>query len=174
MTLNSYFIQHVPYTITHLPAKSCLLRAGERAEYLYIVKSGAVRAWFDKEGRDYTLQFFLEGEPICIYESLMRTEPSEFSIETIEATEVLVFHRDDVLSYLAANGEFKEQLMTLLVDKMVNYVHLFVSMQVNSPEQRYAELLKHRPDIVQRIPLHYIASFLGITPVSLSRIRNRR
>lgn len=54
------------------------------------------------------------------------------------------------------------------------YQHLFLSRIKNTPQQRYEELLKEYPNIIQRVPQHYIASYLGITPVSLSRIRNRR
>lgn len=165
--------ENIPYSVKQLPAKSILLRAGECAQHLFIVNSGAVRLFFNKDGREYTLQFILEKEPFCIYESLMREEPSEFSVETLEPTEILIFNRADVLQHLESNSLFKEAIMNYFIDKMVNYVHLFLSMQVLSPEQRYAELLRHCPDIIQRIPQHYIASFLGITPVSLSRIRGR-
>lgn len=165
--------ENIPYTIKRCPAKYRLLEAGERAQYLFVVRSGAVRIYSNKNGRDYTLQFFLEGEPICVYESLMRNLPSEFSLETIEPAEILVFKGSDVLEHLNTSLAFKEAIMNYFINRMVNYVHLFFSMQVHSPEERYAELVKQRPDIVQRIPQHYIASFLGITSVSLSRIRGR-
>lgn len=165
--------ENIPYTVKQLPAKSLLLKAGEHAQCLFIVKSGAVRVFFNKDERDYTLQFILENESVCIYESLLREEVSEFSVETIEPTEILVFNRADVLAHFEANLLFKDAVMKYLVDKMVNYVHLFLSMQISTPEQRYAELLKRRPGLIQRIPQYYIASYLGITSVSLSRIRGR-
>jgi len=58
--------------------------------------------------------------------------------------------------------------------RLVFYQKLFLSRIKDNPQKRYEDLLKQRPEIVQRIPQHYIASYLGITPVSLSRIRNRR
>ena len=130
--------------------------------------------WFNKDGNDCTLQFFLEGDYICLYDILFRDESSEFTLETIEPTEVLEFHKDDVVNYFYSNTEYKDEVMKYIVDKMVNYVHLFLSMQIHTPEQRYEELAKNHPEIIQRIPQHYIASFLGITPVSLSRIRGRK
>ena len=61
-----------------------------------------------------------------------------------------------------------------IIERFSFYQHLFLSRIKNTPQQRYEELLKEYPNIIQRVPQHYIASYLGITPVSLSRIRNRR
>lgn len=61
-----------------------------------------------------------------------------------------------------------------LIDRFRVYQQLFLSRIKDTPQQRYEELLKKYPNIIQRVPQHYIASYLGITPVSLSRIRNRR
>lgn len=130
--------------------------------------------WFNKDGNDCTLQFFWEGDYICLYDILFRDKSSEFTLETIEPTEVLVFCKDDIMEYFNSNRKFKEEVTKYFVEKMVDYVHLFLSMQIHTPEQRYEELANKRPDIIQRIPQHYIASFLGITPVSLSRIRGRK
>ncbi|MBQ9138066.1 MAG: Crp/Fnr family transcriptional regulator [Alistipes sp.] len=174
MTLDTSFIREVPHITKRYPARSKILNAGEFAKHLFIIKSGAARMWFNKDGKDCTLQFFLEGEPICLYESLLRDESSEFTLETIEPTEVLVFCKEDILEYIASNPMFKDEIMQSIIGKMVNYVHLFLSMQIHTPEQRYAELVKNRPDIIHRIPQRYIASFLGITSVSLSRIRSRK
>lgn len=174
MTFDSSFINEVPHTIRCFPAKSKIFDAGEYAKHLFVIKKGAARIWFNKDGRDCTLQFFLENEPICIYESFVHDAPSLFTIETIEPTEVMVFHKNNLMRYVDSHPELKEVITKYVIDKMVSYVHLFLSMQIHKPEQRYAELVKNRPEIIQRIPQHYIASFLGITSVSLSRIRGRK
>lgn len=174
MTFNSSILENIPHTVKHYPAKSTLLSVGDCAKHLFFIKSGAARMWFNKDGNDCTLQFFLEDDYICLYDILFRDESSEFTLETIEPTEVLEFHKDDVVNYFYSNTEYKDEVMKYIVDKMVNYVHLFLSMQIHTPKQRYEELAKKHPEIIQRIPQHYIASFLGITPVSLSRIRGRK
>lgn len=174
MTFNSSILENIPHTVKHYPAKSTLLSAGDCAKHLFFIKSGAARMWFNKDDNDCTLQFFLEDDYICLYDILFRDESSEFTLETIEPTEVLVFCKDDIMEYFNSNPEFKEMVTKYIVEKMVDYVHLFLSMQIHTPKQRYAELVKNRPEIIQRIPQHYIASYLGITPVSLSRIRSRK
>lgn len=133
-----------------------------------------MRIWFNKDGKDCTLQFFLDGEFVCIYESLVHDTPSLFAIETIEPTEIMMFHKDDLLKYVELSPIFKETIIKYLLEKMTKYVYLFLSMQTQTPEQRYAELVKNHPNIIQRVPQCYIASFLGITSVSLSRIRGRK
>ena len=174
MTFNSSLLENIPHTVKHYPAKSTLLSAGDCAKHLFFIKSGAVRMWFNKDGKDYTLQFFFEDMPVCSFESFLRGEPSKFSIETIEPSEVLVFSKEEIWKYGDAHPTQKQSVMEYMLDRMINYTHLFLSMQIHTPEQRYDELVKYRPDIIQRIPQHYIASFLGITAVSLSRIRGRK
>lgn len=174
MNFNTCFINEVPHTTVCYPAKSILLDAGDCAKHLFFIKSGAARMWYNKDGRDCTLQFFLEGDAICLYDIMFRNASSEFTLETIEPTEVLAFRKDDVVKYLNSNPTYKEEVMKYIVGKMVDYVHLFLFMQIHTPEQRYEELVKNRPDIILRIPQHYIASFLGITSVSLSRIKCRK
>lgn len=63
------------------------------------------------------------------------------------------------MEYFSSNPEFKEMVTKYIVEKMVDYVHLFLSMQIHRPEQRYEGLVKNRPEIIQCIPQHYIASF---------------
>ena len=174
MAFDSSILENIPHIAKHYPAKSTLLSAGDSAKHLFFIKSGAARMWFNKDGNDYTLQFFLEDDYICLYDILFRDKSSEFTLETIEPTEVLVFCKEDIMEYFNSNPEFKEMVTKYIVEKMVDYVHLFLSMQIHTPEQRYAELVKNHPEIIQRIPQHNIASFLGITPVSLSRIRGRK
>lgn len=62
----------------------------------------------------------------------------------------------------------------MILQRMGNYAKLFLSRIKDNPRKRYDELLKNNPEIIQRIPQHYIASYLGITPISLSRIRNKK
>ena len=121
-----------------------------------------------------TFQFFFEGDFVASFDSLYKRTPSLFYLESIEPTEVLAIKREDFFCLIERNPLSRQQYEEKLIDRFHTYQQLFLSRIRNTPQQRYEELLKEYPNIIQRVPQHYIASFLGITPVSLSRIRNRR
>lgn len=147
-TENSYWYKK------SVPENTTLLYEGEVADKIYFIKKGALRLWNNDDGKDITFQFFFEGQIVASYESFHLGKPSIFTIETIENTDLLVLE--------------KRKLEHLLA-----YTEYFLSRIKESPEKRYISLLEKRPELVRRVPDHYIASFLGITPVSLSRIKKR-
>ena len=101
-------------------------------------------------------------------------QPSLYSIESIEPCVIHVITRKDYQHMLEMSVLVKKQVEDSLFQRLLFYQKLFLSRIKDSPEERYRELLASNPEILKRVPQHYIASFLGITPVSLSRIRNRR
>ena len=157
-----------------IPPKTKLLEEGRIADKLYLVKKGCLRLFFHDEGKDITFQFFFEGDFVASFDSLYKRQPSLFSLESIEPAEVLAVKRDDFFNLVEQIPSIRKTYEEKLVDRFRAYQQLFLSRIKNSPRQRYEELLKEHPSIIQRVPQHYIASYLGITPVSLSRIRNRR
>lgn len=167
-------LSNIPHETLSLPARSKLLEAGKKAKYLFLVKKGILRMWCSQDGNDITLQFFMENAMVCSLESFFHDHPSEFYIESIEPVEVEVYKKSDVLAYLECHPEIKEQLLAFMIDRTISYTHLFLSSIKDKPETRYRQLISEHPEVIRRIPQHYIASYLGITPVSLSRIRARR
>ena len=101
-------------------------------------------------------------------------QPSLFSLESIEPTTIRTVSKKDFYDLVNKRPEAKQEYEHKIIDRFHTYQKLFLSRIKNTPQQRYEELLKEYPHILQRVPQHYIASYLGITPVSLSRIRNRR
>jgi CRP-like cAMP-binding protein len=157
-----------------VPAKATLLREGEVAETMYIVKSGCLRLWFNNDGKDVTFQFFFENQPVSSLESFLSGEPSLFSLESLDPTRMVAIGRRDWDTLCEQIPRVRELFTGFLVKRLTDYGHLFLSRIKDPPERRYETLLREHPEIVQRVPQHYIASYLGITPVSLSRIRGRR
>ena len=147
-----------------VPSKAILLEEGKVAEKLYLIRKG---------GKDITFQFFFEGDFVASFDSLYKCTPSLFYLESIEPTELTVIRREDFYNLINNNLSFRQLYEEKLIDRFHAYQQLFLSRIKNTPQQRYEELLKEYPNIIQRVPQHYIASYLGITPVSLSRIRNR-
>ena len=108
------------------------------------------------------------------FDSLYKRRPSLFSLESIEQTEVSGIKREEFYNLMEQTPLLRREYEEKLIERFHVYQQLFLSRIKNTPQQRYEELLKEYPGIIQRVPQHYIASYLGITPVSLSRIRNRR
>ena len=156
-----------------VPAKTVLLQEGEVSKKAYFIVKGCLRLWFNNKGNDITFQFFFENEGVSSIESFNTGEPSLFSIESVEPSIVYELNKANYKKIFFDNPEYNAIIHDVILKRLSHYSRLFMGYIKNSPEERYKELLKNSPHIVQRIPQHYIASYLGITPVSLSRIRNR-
>jgi CRP-like cAMP-binding protein len=161
------------FTEREIPAKTTLLREGEVARQAYVIQKGCMRLWFNNNGKDISFQFFFEGQAVSSIESFRNGRPSLFSIESLEPCSLLVLTKKNFDLLLAEAPGFKTLLEESIYQRLEHYTSLFLSHIRDTPPQRYAKLLKEHPQIIQRIPQHYIASYLGITPVSLSRIRNK-
>ena len=158
-----------------VPAKTLLLAQDRIADRLYLIRKGALRLFFaDGSGQEISFQFFFEGDMVASFASLYRREPSLFSLESIEPTTLSVHGRDELFARIETTPAIRRAYEEKLADRFRSYQRLFLSRITKTPRQRYEALLEERPDIVRRVPQHYLASYLGITPVSLSRIRNRR
>ena len=168
------FIDPKHLTEVKVEARTLLLKEGEFSQKMFFVKKGSIRVWFNHNGKDITTQFFFEGDAATSLESFMNGEPSPFNIETIEACELIVLTKKDFESELAASDTFKDWFYQTALQKLLLHANRLLSLIKNKPQERYRELMQHHPHILKRVPQHYIASYLGITSVSLSRIRNRK
>lgn len=160
--------------ILSIPTKTVLLEEGKIANKIYLIRKGCLRLFFYNEGKDMTFQFFFEGDFVASFDSLYKGTPSLFSLESIEPSEVLSIKKEDFYNKIKSNSSLRVIYEEKIIERFSFYQHLFLSRIKNTPQQRYEELLREYPNIIQRVPQHYIASYLGITPVSLSRIKNRR
>lgn len=156
-----------------VPAKTILLKEGSISRKLFKVTRGALRVWFNHDGKEISFQFFMEGDVVSSIESLRKQLPSQFCIETLEPCELRWISKADLDTVLAQDAFLRDYLMDWAIDRQSAFIQHFLSFLKDTPQQRYKNLLEQRPEIIQRIPLQYIASYLGITPVSLSRIRNK-
>ena len=158
------------------PAKTTLLQEGKVAQNYYFVEKGCLRLCFDNNGKDTTVQFFFENEGVASLESFFKNIPSTFTIETIEPSIIHILPKSvfkDMLKELDQNTDFLKALMEISFERQRHYMNEFLSRIRDTPLQRYRNLIQERPPIVKRVPQHYIASYLGITSVHLSRIKNQ-
>jgi CRP-like cAMP-binding protein len=157
-----------------ISAKTILLQEGEISKHAFYIEKGCIRAWFNNNGKDITFQFFFEEQGVSSIESFRTNQPSLFTIESIEPCIIHSITKKDFQTILEASPGIKHRMEEYTFQRLILYQKLFLSRIKDNPEKRYLELLENNPEILQRVPQHYIASFLGITSVSLSRIRNRR
>jgi CRP-like cAMP-binding protein len=157
-----------------IPSKTILLHDGEISCHIYYTKKGCLRQWLNKDGKDITLQFFFENQPVASIDSFLNNQPSLFTIESIEPSKIISISKETFEKLNKIYPEFKDSLNEYLFQRFRNYAQLFLSRIKDSPKERYEDLVKNHPEIIRRVPQHYIASYLGITPISLSRIRNRK
>jgi CRP-like cAMP-binding protein len=160
------------FTLYHLKKKEFFSRQGETCKYLAYVHSGCVRAFHaDEKADEYTMYFAFSNWWIGDKSSFYSGTPARFSCQALEDCEIL---RADKTNFEAAidNVPFFEKWYRLKTRKSYEATQQkLIESQTESAEEKYLKLLKNAPDIVQRIPQHYIASYLGIKPQSLSRIR---
>jgi CRP-like cAMP-binding protein len=154
-------------------SKTILLREGEISKKLFVIKKGGLRMGFNNNGKDVTFQFFFENEPVASIDSFKKGTPSPCYIESIEPADLFVLKKEDYERMLKEIPMLREAVSELVFRRFEHYSKLFLSYIKNTPKGRYIELLENEPSLVQRVPQHYIASYLGITPVSLSRIRKK-
>lgn len=149
-----------------------LVKEGQYADKTYFIIKGCVRAYYLKEGKDITDWFAFENDFISSINSFFLGVPSPHYIEVLEETVVFEISRDKV-QYLRDKYHDFERLGSVIVTKtMLQLQHRVVSMQFETAQQKYENLINLRPEIAQRVPVMHIASYLGLTLETLSRIRN--
>lgn len=159
-----------------VPVKTILLEEGEISKKLFIIEKGCIRVWFNNNGKDLTTQFFFENQSVASIESFMKKLPSPVVIETIEPSIVWWISKNDldkILEEIKEIPELRDLFINMLFERTFDYMKHFVSFIKDSPTQRYINLIEERPQIVQRVPQHYIASYLGISTVHLSRLKSK-
>jgi CRP-like cAMP-binding protein len=150
-----------------------LLEAGNICKYITFIQEGLVRYYFSNDGEEQISYFNKEEEFVCDYQSFLPQTPSRINIQALEDTTIYIISYAD-MQLLYKQVEHGERFGRLGIEE----VFINVTAQVNSlyndpPEVRYQQFLQRFPDIGQRIPQYYIASYIGVKPQSLSRIRKR-
>ena len=150
-----------------------LLEIGQVCDHVCFLGTGLVRAYRIHDGEDLTEQFFFESNYATEYESFLTRTPSSVGLQAMEPCTLLRFNYHD-LQGVYASSPMAERMGRLIAE------HIFTgssrrtrSLLFDRPEQRYLALIKERPKVMARVPQKYIASYLGLKPESLSRIRAR-
>ena len=143
---------------------------GHTCRTIYYLKSGIARIYYYKDGNDITECFAFEGSIIARVESLFTGSPSKKAIHILEDGEILAINATLLFSLYDTFPQIERLFRLIFESAYVDTVNRIESIQFHSAEERYLSLIE-TTEIIKRIPLKYIASYLGITQVSLSRIR---
>ncbi|WP_454803888.1 Crp/Fnr family transcriptional regulator [Mucilaginibacter phyllosphaerae] len=168
------FIQYL--SVSSYKKKQHFAEAGKVCNYFGFVLSGSVRYYHIIDGNDVTGYFSFENEYVSSYKSFLTGEPATNYIQALEPSTIVLISKNN-MDLLLANPmlAYKMERFGRLIAEhyLMCYEDRVTAFITQTPEERYLKLLETGREVLQRMPQHYIANFLGITPVSLSRIRKR-
>ena len=168
------FSQHLSFA--KLKKKHYFAEAGKVCDKVGFILKGSVRYFHVKDGEDITGYFSFENEFLSSYKSYLTGLPGHVYIQALEESLLITFTKKDMDEMLADPmlAYKMERFGRLIAEQyLCCYEDRVTAFITQTPEERYLELLDTGREILQRMPQHYIANYLGITPVSLSRIRKR-
>lgn len=149
-----------------------LLKEGQRSKDSYFVLKGCIRTYYEIDSEEKTTAFYTEMEaltPTCV----ISKTPSDYYVSCLEDTVLTVSNSDMEVEINSKFPKFETLCRMLSEENLAKQRIDFDAFKTSSPEQRYLNLLQKRPDLIQRVPQHQLASYLGIKPQSLSRLRAR-
>ncbi|MCU0433725.1 MAG: Crp/Fnr family transcriptional regulator [Bacteroidia bacterium] len=184
-TLADYVALHTPLSdedrqillreieVRHFPKGTVLLSEGEIARECYFVLSGCIRQYQLIDGEEKTTAFYTQGEAAVSLISFSQQVPANHFFVCEEDTTATAGGTGSEEQFLARHPKFAEVIRIMLEQSFGKTKDEFARFITSTPEQRYLQLLEQRPDLLQRVPQHQLASYIGVTPESLSRIRKR-
>ncbi len=149
-----------------------LLKQGQKSKNSYFVLKGCVRKYYIIDGEEKTTAFYTEMEGLTPH-CAISDAPSEYFISCIEDSILTVSNPDMGVEINSKFPKFEIMCRILSEELLAKQQINFDEFKTSSPEQRYLNLLQKQPDLIQRVPQHQLASYLGIKPQSLSRLRAR-
>jgi CRP-like cAMP-binding protein len=150
-----------------------LFEEGSICPFIGFILQGCFRVFFLKDGKEITFDFFCENRFIVDYESYFRQKPTRFYFQAVEPSTLLVLNDCSVNLLFERSSEGQRLQRIALETVFFRFRDQLLSLYTDKPEERYLHLLKAEPELVQRIPQYYLASYLGVEPESLSRLKRR-
>lgn len=150
-----------------------IFSAGKVSNEIYFVTKGCVRLFYNVDGADKTAFFYTEGQFICAGESYTFNIPAIENYQAVEETEIYVFTKSNIDVLLKKAPKFEVIARIATENELITCQKVIASFVTKSAEERYVDLLNTQGELFHRVPQQYIASFLGVSPETLSRIKAR-
>jgi len=149
------------------------LKEGQICKQVGFVARGLMRYYINQDGEEKTYAFSQENNYVCNYESFLPQSPSSKNIQALEDSHVLVISHDDLQMFYTTVREGERFGRMVIGAVLIQLLEDLSSFYTDTPEHRYEKFIKDHPDLQQRISQYHIASYVGVKPQSLSRIRKR-
>lgn len=149
-----------------------LLREGQVCKDIIFVQSGCLRLYYISDDVEVSVWFSFKHSSAIEISSFLSGKPSNYFLQAIEDSEILILSKTELNKLYSSQPKVQEMMRIFLQDVILTLVDRFTSLQRDSAEKRYKDLL-NKPAYLQKVPQKYLASFIGITPTSLSRIRKK-
>jgi CRP-like cAMP-binding protein len=150
-----------------------IFTSGNVADEIYFVTKGCVRLFYNVDGTDKTAFFYTEGQFICAGESYTFNTPARENYQAVEQTEIYIFTKSKIEVLLKEISKFEIIARIATENELITSQKVIASFVTKSAEERYIDLLNTQRELFQRVPQQYIATFLGVSPETLSRIKAR-
>lgn len=161
------------FSVKEYPRKTCLLHEGQVADYGCFVLKGLARAYYISDGKEITSRFMAEGFIITSWISFYTRKPGYEIIETLEDSVLACIHYDELQRTYSDFIEFN-----CIVRKLVEYFFFLAEQRTqmlrkHTADEKYQFFVSQHPDLLQRVPLKYVATYLGMNEETLSRVRGK-
>ncbi|MEG3657689.1 Crp/Fnr family transcriptional regulator [Arenibacter palladensis] len=156
-----------------LKRNEIFLRAGEICQKLAFISEGSMRLFYDSPDKEVCNDFFFENSMVGSLASFLAQTPSIVNIAAIENCRFYVLDRSKVMELISKYDSLKKMADVIVQEQLLRAEKREAALLSIGPEERFKILLEEHPKIFKRIPLHYVASYLGITPETLSRYRTK-
>jgi CRP-like cAMP-binding protein len=158
--------------LEHVAAGHVILKQGDVADSLYVLRQGLACATIEMDNRKFTLDVFLDGYVFAAMESLLTRVPTTFGFEVVSDSEYVSISRS-ILEKMSESHDLRSKFGVHHQLTNMRMTRRLIELMTVSPLERYLHFVQTRPDLLVRLPQYMIASMLGISPESLSRIRKR-
>lgn len=150
-----------------------ILNEGDVCRNIYYVERGMVRLGYQKNGRELTEHIGYEGSIVMSIESLFQNVPSRLCIKAIEPSTLYAIPYDSLNQLCQTAYAFCRILMSIMQESLIESQHKADTLRYENAKERYLLTLRNHPSIIRRAPLHIVASYLQMTPETLSRVRTQ-
>ncbi|MBS1598842.1 MAG: Crp/Fnr family transcriptional regulator [Bacteroidetes bacterium] len=156
-----------------IPKNDYFVQEGKTSKYLAFITKGVFQYFYLKDGKEITTYVTGANAFLASLSSFYKQKPSKENIRALADSELWIIHHDDLTKLKTESNVFRTFYIRAMEDLVVAMDETRTNLIILTAEERYALLVKEEPDLLQQIPLQYLASILGVTPRHLSRIRNK-